>query len=100
MFEQLGPGLSRNRFQDKKTRRCNRDGSHGISFSLCCAVSRNIWYSQGTNVNTLSFQVTTLEFGHYAGARLKGPDLVHPVGTCGWVPVCTQFSFWGSPLLC
>ena len=30
-----------------------------------------IQYSVGTNVNTSSFQVPTLEFGHGAGAREK-----------------------------
>ena len=48
-------------------------------------------YSQGTNVNTPSFQVTTLEFGHCTGTRVKVRDLVHPMGTSGWVPVHTVF---------
>ena len=33
-------------------------------------------YSLGTNVNTPFFQVPTPEFGHGAGARVQGRDLV------------------------
>ena len=33
-------------------------------------------YSLGTNVNTPFFQVPTLEFGHGAGTRIQGLDLV------------------------
>ena len=35
-----------------------------------------IRYPPGTNVNTPFFQVLTLEFGHGAGARVQGLDLV------------------------
>ena len=50
-------------------------------------------YSVGTNVNTLFFQVPTLEFGHAddAGARVQGLDLVLGHQSGHWVPVFAQF---------
>ena len=48
-------------------------------------------YSLGTNVNTPFFQVSTLEFGHGAGARIQGLDLVLGHKSGHLVPVSTQF---------
>ena len=47
--------------------------------------------SLGTNVNTLFFQVSTLEFGHGAGARVRGLDLVLGHKSGHRAPVCTPF---------
>ena len=48
-------------------------------------------YSLGTNVNAPFFQVPTLEFGHGAGVRIQGLDLVLGHKSGHRVPVCTQF---------
>ena len=46
-------------------------------------------YSLGTNVKTLFFLVPELEFGHGAGARVQGRDLVLGHKSGHRVPVCT-----------
>ena len=48
-------------------------------------------FSLVTNVNAPFFQVPTLEFGHGAGVRIQGLDLVLGHKSGHRVPVCTQF---------
>ena len=50
-------------------------------------------YSLGTNVSTPFFQVPTLEFGHRAGTRVPGLDLVLGRKSRHRVPVCTRFLY-------
>ena len=52
------------------------NGTLGQRLHLVLGHSAHVRYSLGTNVNTPFFQVPTPEFGHGAGARVQGLDLV------------------------
>ena len=65
---------------------------HHTLYRTTFTLGAQVQSSLGTNVNApFFFQVPTLEFGHGAGAREQGRDLVPGHKSGNWVPVCTQF---------
>ena len=57
---------------------------HAAKSNAAFTLSARLWYPLGTNVNTLFFQVHTLEFRHGAGVRVQGRDLA--LGHKKWTP--------------
>ena len=59
-----------------------------------------VQYSLGTNVNTPFFKVPKLKFGHAAGARVQGLDLVLRHKSGHRVLVCRAFLFSSGAVHC
>ena len=65
---------------------------HHTLYKAAFTLGAQVQSSLGTNVNAPFFlQVPPLEFGHGAGTRVQGLDLVLGHKSGNWVPVCTQF---------
>ena len=65
-------------------------GTLGQRLHLVPGHGAHVRYSLGTNVNTPFLQVPAPEFGHGAGARVQGVDLVLGHKNGHRVPVRTQ----------
>ena len=63
---------------------------HHTLYKAAFTLGAQVRSSLCTNVNA-PLNVPTLEFGHGAGARVQGLDLVLGHKSGNWVPVCTQF---------
>ena len=66
---------------------------HHTLYKAAFTLGAQVQSPLGTNVNApfFFFQVPPLEFGHGAGARVQGLELVLGHKSGNWVPVCTQF---------